>query len=118
MLKYLKYLGYTLISIISGIFLISTISYLGIINYTIKKVLIMVVVGFSVFIPAYLLGKSSKTKGYIEGAKLGLLLVVVFIIFNAFFKVYKIYQIIYYLIIVCASILGGMIGISSSENNK
>jgi putative membrane protein (TIGR04086 family) len=118
MLNYLKYLGYIFVSIILGTIFLTILNYFGIINANITKVLKIILIIISTFIPAYLLGKVSKSKGYIEGLKLGTMFVFLLIIFNLVFSSFKWSILLYFLIILFTSIFGSMLGINRKTNNK
>ena len=76
---------------------------------------------FKIFIPiissligSFILGKHSNKLGYIEGLKLGGIILLIFIIIsNLIFKnEFKIILFLYYIIILISSMLGSMIGIN------
>ena len=62
-------------------------------------------------------GKVSKSKGYLAGLKMGLSFVLVLIIFNLIFiRSFKLSLLIYYLLLLMSSVLGGMFGINRKKN--
>ena len=81
--------------------------------YNIFKLLIPL---SSIFITTISFTKKVKEKGWFEGLKLGLLLIIVFIAISSFANTsFSIKMMLYYLIILITAILGGMIGINKSE---
>ena len=62
-------------------------------------------------------GRASKSKGYLAGLKIGLGFVMVLLIFNLIFvRSFKISLLIYYLLLIMSSILGGMFGINRKKD--
>ncbi len=62
-------------------------------------------------------GKISKSKGYLAGLKIGLIFIAILIIFNLIFlRNFKISLLIYYLLLLMSSVLGGMLGINRKKN--
>ena len=58
-------------------------------------------------------GKVSKSKGYLAGLKMGLGFVMILVIFNLIFiRSFKVSLLIYYLLLLMSSVLGGMFGIN------
>lgn len=112
MLKYIKHLLYIIIPIIIGIIILTVFNYLGIFNNGVIRVLEIILILVSVFISSYLLGKRSKSKGYLEGLKLGVLFILILFIINIIISKFKLSVLIYYFIILITSILGSMIGIN------
>jgi putative membrane protein (TIGR04086 family) len=115
MLKYLKHLGYIVGSVVIGIMFFTIFNYFGIINNSIMRIIKIVLVVISTFISAYLLGKVSKSKGYIEGLKLGLLVILLLVIMNLIFSSFSLSKILYFLLILFTAILGSMIGINRKK---
>jgi len=118
MLNYLKYLLYIIGSTIGGIIIFTIFNYFGIISSDIFKILKIIIVISSTFISAYLLGAKSKNKGYLEGLKLGGLLIFILLLLNLIFGTFKFPVLLYYLIILVTSILGSMVGINLKRNNS
>jgi len=64
------------------------------------------------------IGNKSNKKGYLEGLKIGLIVIIIFFIISylAFDKGITIKSSIYYLVILATSIIGSMIGINKKKN--
>ena len=62
-------------------------------------------------------GKVSKNKGYLAGLKMGLGFIMILLIFNLIFvRSFKVSLLIYYLLLLMSSILGGMFGINRKKD--
>ena len=110
-LHYLKYIGlYFLILIIITI-LISLINLTNINTNLITKIGI-IISALSFFIVSAKASNEFSEKGYLLGLKLGLLLIITLVIINLiiFQSSFKIDRLIYYVILLASSILGGSIG--------
>lgn len=122
-MTYLKKYGlrllYTIISILLSLLLITLIYNYNFINQNTYKILKIIVFLLSIFINSFLLGKKSLNKGYLEGIKFSLIIIILLIFLTLIFKLkFKFSLILYYLIILSTSTLGSMIGISRNNPNK
>lgn len=100
-------------------FIITFLNYINVINLNIVNVFSYIVPFISFFIGAFLLGKKSLNKGWMEGIKLGLISIFILFIFNflAFDNGYTIQNIILYIIVLVSNVLGGMIGINTKKDH-
>lgn len=115
-MKYIKkygkaslfFLGITLI----GILILNTLSYFNIISSGFVKILSYIIFFLSFFISGFINGKNSKKKGWLEGIKYGIVLLLFIQILNFFvFKLdfnfpYLIFEGLSMLIIVFGSMIG------------
>lgn len=110
---YLKYLGISLIFLLLGLLLISTLYYFDIIGPKTTTYFRLIYLLLVIFITSYKLGKQTEKNGYLTGIKFGLLYILAFALISLVFFVGKIHLriIIYYLIILFTSILGSIMGI-------
>ncbi len=110
-LDYLKYIGLFFIFIIVISFFTTLINLTSINSIILTKISI-ILTSLSFFIISTIASKKSPEKGYILGIKLGLLMVLILIIVNLIFFRSKINidRIIYYIILIISSILGGSFG--------
>ena len=110
-LDYLKYIGLFFIFIIVISFFTALINLTSINSIILTKISI-ILTSLSFFIISTIASKKSPEKGYILGIKLGLLMVLILIIVNLIFFRSKINidRIIYYIILIISSILGGSFG--------
>ena len=120
---YLKKLGKSL-GISIGIlliltFIITLLNYINLINIKIVNTFSYITPFISFFIGGLLLGKTSINKGWLEGIKFGLVIIVLSFIFNylAFDQGFNISNIILYTITIISSIIGSMIGINLKNSD-
>lgn len=118
--KYSKCIGITLGLILIFSFFLNTLNYFNLININIYKLLLIIMSSISIFTGAYILGKQTQHKGYIEGLKYGIITTLLFYIisFLAFNQNINISNLLYYLIVITISIIGSMIGINKKEDNS
>lgn len=115
--KYLISYAYTLGIIIVGTFIITLLNYFNLLNSNITNTLKLIIVIVSIFVGAFLLGKKSNKKGYLEGIKYSVIFILVLIIINLIvIRNFDIKSVIYFLIIVGSSTFGSMIGISKKRS--
>ncbi len=122
-MTYLKKYGlrliYTLIAIFILLILSTTLYYFNIINNTFYKIMKIIIVLLSIFINAFILGKGANQKGYLEGLKLGAMIIPIFFILTLITSnPLKLRVILYYMIIMISSIFGSMVGISRKKELK
>ena len=105
---YLKYLGFTILSILICLLLISTLYYFNILGSGLVKFLRPLVIFINVFISSYILGKHTEKNGYLEGLKLGGIIIFTFFIISLllFRNYFQLRLIFYYFIIIFISIFG------------
>ena len=120
LIKYLKSLLYTIISILIFTIIITTLNYFNLISGKLLNILQILSMIISVIIGGYYLGKTSSSKGYIQGLKIGLIILTILIPLNLFIlkTPFKISIIIFYIIILISSILGSILGINKKKKDK
>lgn len=113
-----KSLLISIISILILTFIITLFNYMNIISLSVVNVFSYIIPFISFFIGAFILGKKSLNKGWLEGLKLGLICVFILFIFNflAFDEGYTIPNIILYGIVLTSNIIGAMIGINMKKD--
>lgn len=111
LLEYLKYIGIFIIFILIITLFTSLINLTNINTIIISKISI-ILTAISFFIISSNASNKLNEKGYILGLKLGLLFCLLLILTNIiFFKSsFNIDRIIYYIILIASSILGGSFG--------
>lgn len=116
MKKYLKSVSYSLILIIVLILFITILNYIGLIYGIALNSIKLIVPIIAMFIGGIIIGKSSIQKGWLNGIKIGFIVVFIFFVLSLITK-YKIdiKMLLYYLIIIISSILGSMVGISKNK---
>ena len=115
--KYLYSYLYTFSIILITFILITTLNYFNIINTNTTNTLKIISIIISIFIGAFLIGKKSLKKGYLEGIKYSLIFIIFILILNLLFiKYFNLNLIIYYLIIIITSIFASTLGINFKKN--
>ena len=116
----LKNYGFSILIVIGsilGINLITTIlSYFNLISPKVISIMGFVLLLISMFVSSFMLGTKSKQKGYLEGLKLGGIIVLIFILLVILLDKFMIKSLIYYAIIMLVSVLGSMLGINRRKN--
>lgn len=120
-MNYLKKIGTSIIvsiSVFIMLLLITTLlSYLNIIKSTGITITNLLIPIISLFSGACYLGSRSTKLGWLEGLKLGLIFILMFLIINiTIYKGFVIKSLIYYSILLVTSIFGSMIGIVNKKN--
>jgi len=110
-LNYLKYIGVFILFIISIAIITSILNLTGLSSTFVNK-LGVILTAISFFIISAMASKKINEKGYILGIKLSLIFVILMIIINLIFfrSGLSIDRVIYYLILIFSSILGGSFG--------
>ncbi len=112
-IKYGKRLLWMSLSIIITLLFITVLYYFNIISKDLNHIFMLINLIINIFISAYILGKNSTKKGYIEGIKHSLIIIILFFIFTLLSREVLSYKVlIYYIIIITSSILGSISGIN------
>ncbi len=112
-------IGISILILLVGTFLISLLSFFNILKGNLLTITKFLIPFLSFFIGSFQQGKESKKKGFLEGLKIGSILVFILFIFN-----YGIYQtlhfknFLYYFLLLFVSLVGGMLGISRKTEKK
>ena len=115
-LKYIKRLGYMILSIFISLIVLTLLYYLNIISSNIFHILELLILLINIFISTYILGKTASNKGYLEGIKFGILMIIILTLITREPLRFRI--ILYYFIVIITSVLGSMIGINKKEKNS
>lgn len=114
--KILKGFSFSIFSILILTFIFTILNYFNIINSQIMIISKIIIPLFSLALGGYIMGKDSEKNGWIEGLKLGLIIVLLIIIGNLIFSQKIILKdLIFYIILLISSVLGGMIGINRKK---
>ena len=114
-----NYLKATLIIIIGlfiSSFIINLLYYYDIISNNTIKYLKMFLSILFFFIGGVYIGKKTISKGYINGLKLSLIMILIFLLSGIIFNSLKLSILIYYLIVTACITFGSMIGINKKKN--
>ena len=123
-MKYLKVLGKAICYIVGilfvATFLMTILSYFNIIGSSMVGIIKIIIPILSLLVGGFVVGKSSKEKGWLEGLKLSLIIIVIIMLLNylGFNNNIAIKNLLYYLILVISSIFGSMIGINKKKEEN
>ena len=96
MKKYLFSILITFISIILTLLFTTTLYYFNLINHTTYNILKIILLILSLFINSFILGKKSTKKGYLEGIKLSLPIIIFSLICQILVKKHGLFSILRY----------------------
>ena len=97
--------------------IINIFYYYDIVSNNLIKYLKMFLSITSLFIGGIYIGKHTLNKGYINGLKLSLIIVIITLLLSIIFSNLKVSRIIYFIIITICITFGSMIGISKKNNS-
>lgn len=114
-----KSLGVSIIILLALTFIITLLNYINLVSIKIVNIFSYITPFISFFIGGLLLGKTSINKGWLEGIKFGVIIIILSFIFNylAFNQGFNISNIILYTITIISSIIGSMIGINLKNSD-
>lgn len=115
--KILNSLGYFFIILLIGTLFITLINYFNLLNTKIISILKFILPISAMLISSYKLGKISEKQGYLEGLKLGSIIILIFLLLILLLDSFSLRSILYYLILLLTSIIGSMIGINKKNQN-
>lgn len=113
-------IGISLSLILIFSFFINLLNYYDLLSANLYKISLVLLVALSIFVSAFILGKNTKEKGYLEGIKFGILIVLIMSIISylAFDNNITIKSIIYYLILLITSATGSAFGINNKKEKE
>lgn len=106
-MRYIKLLSINLISIILLISLITIFYYFDLISLNIFNFIKLFILITSIFICSFIVSKKNKKKGMITGLIYSLCIIIPIFISSLIFNKFNTKLLLYYLIIITSSILGG-----------
>ena len=112
--NYLIAIGYFVLVVAVFAIILTIFNYYDIVTNKLFKVIKVLIPSLALFIGGYKVGNSANKKGYIEGIKLSLIVIVILFMFSylGFNASFSISLILYYIILIISSMLGAMIGIN------
>lgn len=118
--KYSISVGITMGLILIFSFFINLLNYFDLLNNSVYKIILIMCSAICVFTGSYILGKKGENKGYLEGIKFGIIMIIIFYIVSVLSFDYKISlsNLIYYLVILMISSVGAIFGINKKTNNQ
>lgn len=120
MKKYLFPMLYTLGIILIGGLITSTLYYFNITSDKLNNILLYVISMLGIFVGAVKMSKNLNYKGIVSGALYFLFWIIIMLFLSlVFFKVNLSFKnIIYYLVLLVFSLLGGILGKNMQEENS
>lgn len=117
--KYLKSFGLILLSILLFSILIGTLSYFNILGTKSIKIFEIIAIIIATLIGSTYLGKNSKQKGFLEGIKIGFVMIIFSLICTilVFKQEFNLIAFFFYVIILISAILGSILGINKKSSN-
>ncbi len=114
LINYLKNIGYVVLSILVSIFIITILNYFKILTGNSVKIFELIILFISLFILGLLTGRKANKKGYLEGIKIGSIMVVIILLLNliVFKNKFTLLNILYYPLLILTSMIGSMVGIT------
>lgn len=112
----LKYLGYYTLFLLSLVFITSLLNLIKV-NSTITNLMIFIFNITLFFVFGLKNGKKANNKGYLAGLKVGGLFLLILIIISLFTSknIFSLSTLIYYIVLILASTLGGCLGINKKS---
>lgn len=111
--KYSLRFLFTILSISICLLIITTIYHFDIIASNIYQLLKLIILLGNILISGIILGKKANNKGYLEGIKLGIFMIILFTLITLITgQGLKLRLLLYDSIMLITAILGGMIGIN------
>ena len=113
--NYLKIFGYYFSILFIYLLIVSLFNYFELFNY---KVLNIVSYIFILLLHAFLgikVSRYERKKGYLNGFIIGLILVILFSIITIIISKFSLSTLIYYITLVLASMIGGIIGVPNEK---
>lgn len=122
-MNYLKKLGKGLLISISTIFILTFIftlfNYFNIINTSVLNVFKIIIPLFSLALGGFFIGKNTSKNGWLEGIKLGIIIVLFILIGNLIImKNLNMKDFVFYALLIICSILGSMFGINKKKEEN
>lgn len=112
--NYLVAIGYFFLVVVVFAIILTIFNYYDIVTSKLFKIIKVLIPSLALFIGGYKVGNSANKKGYIEGIKLSLIIIVMLFMFSylGFNVTFNVSLILYYIILIISSMLGAMVGIN------
>lgn len=112
--------GVGLLSLLVSSFILTVLNYFDLVTGNIFTVLKLLIPFLSLLIAGILLGRKSKSKGWLEGLKLSLGFIILFTLIQLFFleDPFRLTNVLYDAILMMITIFGSMLGINMRANQK
>ena len=112
-INYLKSISFFSILLFFYIIIISIIYYFELFSYNTLNIINYIVMIILFFLMGYKISNLERKKGYLNGFLISSILVIVFTLISLIFFKIEFSSLIYYLSLIVASIIGGILGVSN-----
>lgn len=117
--KIIVSLLFTFLSIFILTFLFTILNYFDIIGNKVMNISKIIIPLFSLAIGGFIIGKNTLKNGWLEGTKLGLLVIILIIILNIIIKEsLNLKDLVFYLLLLISGIFGSMFGINIKKEEN
>lgn len=112
--NFIKPLLFIIGTIIISLLILTPLNYFDLLNNNITTIFKIIIPIIAFFIGGLMLGRHSKKKGWLEGLKLSVIVIIIFILINyiGFNESFKLKSLIFYIILAVTCIFGSVIGIN------
>lgn len=118
-MKYLKTLLFEFIILISSTLVITILYYFNFTSNSINNIFKIVIFILTFFLSGIYISRRSNKKYYLEGLKISLINIILFLTFSLIFKYgFNIKQVIYYILIILITTFGSIIGGNMKKNKN
>ena len=117
-IEYIKRLSYSIIFVLIGVFILTIFNYYNITSDRTFSFLELITLLVVILIQSFYLGKKANNKGYLEGIKFGLFLILFLLLYSLSNNTFHLFLLLYYFMIISVSILGSVIGINTKKRKK
>lgn len=116
-MNYMKKVGISLLYffgfVVVATLFMTILNYFNLIGKSIVSIFQIIIPILSIIISGYIFGKKCLKKGWIEGLKLSLIIIIILIILNVILKNnFQLKNLIYYFILMFSCTIGSIIGIN------
>ena len=111
-------IGYFLLSLLIYLIIITSLSYINIFNYKVTSTINFIFINLLFFIFGFKSGKRSEKKGFLSGLITGTVNTLTLLFLSMIFKCLPNSKtLLYFLILIISSVLGGILGINFKGKN-
>lgn len=116
--KIFKPIVLTIAFIIIALFIITLLNYFNILGYKLTIYLKFIISIIAFFIGGIMIGYRSNKKGWLEGIKFSLIIILFMIIITLLLNEFEYKALIFYVILLISSVIGSMFGITKNKDTK
>ena len=113
--KYITFFCFTWLSILLACLFWTFLYYYDFVSDKIFAFSLLSSILISIFENSFFLGKKSSKKGYLEGIKFGLLLIIPFVLYSFILKKFYYRLFLYYFLILLTAVFGSIMGINKKR---